>query len=275
MIPGKIHSASIVWPFLLRDVLNRGAPAAPRGMETLEVPQQTAVLDMRKPVIVVPERKLSTKFLGGEAHWILSGDNRVSTIAPYNPNISKFSDDGVHFFGAYGPRIIEQLDYVVNKLKEDRDTRQAFLTIWRPNPPKTKDVPCTVACGFMRRGNKLDCYVFMRSNDLWLGFPYDVFNFSMLAHLVCCRLNEGKTEDFVEPGVLYHTAASRHIYSEHYDAAREIGDKYDVLSTPMHVMQTITTKETPEELFTNESVLMRTLESIKEEGKNSLAIWWK
>lgn len=275
MIPGKVYSASIVWPSVMRNVLNHGSTSKPRGMETTELLQQTAVIDMRKPVVVIPERKLSTKFLCGEAHWILSGDDRVSTIAPYNQNISNFSDDGITFYGAYGPRVVEQLDYVVSKLKEDPDTRQAFMTIWRPNPPKTKDVPCTVACGFMRRGNKLDCFVYMRSNDLWLGFPYDVFNFSMLAHLVCCMLNDGSRGVIIEPGVLHHTAASRHIYKEHYDAARAISEKYSLITTPLSVMESITTKETPEELYTSKDALMQTLSLIKDGGKNSSAIWWK
>lgn len=273
MIPSKVYAANLIWPYLIRDVFNRGADVAPRGQATKEVTQQTALIDMRKPVVTIPERKLSTKFLAGEAYWILSGDDRVETIAPYNKNIVNFSDDGVTFYGAYGPRIKEQLDYVVDKLKSDAATRQAFLTIWRPNPPETKDVPCTVACGFMRRGNKLDCYVYMRSNDLWLGFPYDIFNFSMLAHLVCCRLNKDGAN--VEPGTLYHTAASRHLYEQHYDAAREIGHKYDVLSTPMVVLKDITIDVTPEYLFNDEEQLMNTLDDIRTKGRDSAKIWWK
>lgn len=269
------HSVSLAWPIVLGHTLYEGRRTSPRGMLTKEIPQDTISIDMRYPVLVIPERKLSTKFMAGEAHWILSGDNRVSTIAPYNPNISKFSDDGVVFYGAYGPRIKEQLDYVVNKLKEDRDTRQAFLTIWRPNPPKTKDVPCTIACGFMLRGDKLDCFVYMRSNDLWLGFPYDVFNFSMLAHLVCCRLNEGRTDGFIEPGVLHHTAASRHIYAEHFERAEEIVSKYSVLKASLATLAELSTHETPSALYKDENELMETLAKIKDEGKSSPLCWWK
>lgn len=273
MIPGKVQPANLVWSTLIRDVFNRGAMVAPRGQATKEVRQQTAVLNMRKPVITIPERKLSTKFLAGEAYWILSGDDRVETIAPYNKNITHFSDDGVTFYGAYGPRIMEQLDYVVDKLKSDSSTRQAFLTIWKPNPPETKDVPCTITCGFMIRDGKLDCYVYMRSNDLWLGFPYDVFNFSMLAHLVCCRLNKDNYK--VKPGVLYHTAASRHLYEQHFDTAYYIGNKYDVLSTPMDELKSISTNVTPEFLFTDEEKLMETLDDIRNNGHDSVMIWWK
>src|SRR3546814_5271713 len=70
--------------------------------------------------------------------------HRGSEIAPWNRHISQFSDDGVVFAGAYGPRINLQLDYVLNKLREDPDTRQAGLTIWRPNPQPSKDIPCKI-----------------------------------------------------------------------------------------------------------------------------------
>ena len=146
-----IHNANFEWLSELSWAFNKGNDVTPRGQLTKEVLQQTSIVSMRRPVITLPERKLSTKFLGGEAYWILSGDNRVETIAPYNKNIVNYSDDGVTFFGAYGPRILSQLDYVIDKLKSVADTRQAVLTIWRENPPETKVVPCTVSVQFLIR----------------------------------------------------------------------------------------------------------------------------
>ena len=143
---------SHVWLDLLQDVLENGNYVAPRGKMTREIPQRTIVVNMRKPVLRVPDRKLSFKFMVAEAFWILSGDDRVETIAPYNANIANFSDDGERFFGAYGPKIITQLPHVVGKLRVDKDSRQAGLTIWRENPPQTKDVPCTVAIFFNKIG---------------------------------------------------------------------------------------------------------------------------
>ena len=207
---------SHVWLDLLQDVLENGNYVAPRGKMTREIPQRTIVVNMRKPVLRVPDRKLSFKFMVAEAFWILSGDDRVETIAPYNANIANFSDDGERFFGAYGPKIITQLPHVVGKLRVDKDSRQAGLTIWRENPPQTKDVPCTVAIFFNIRQGKLNTHVFMRSSDVWLGVPYDVFNFSMLSHLVCGLLNEPQSAvDAVSPGNLFLTAASSQIGRAH------------------------------------------------------------
>lgn len=272
-----IHSANLEWLSELSWAFNKGNDATPRGQLTKEVLQQTAIVNMRRPVITLPERKLSTKFLGGEAYWILSGDNRVETIAPYNKNIVNYSDDGKTFFGAYGPRILSQLDYVIDKLISDADTRQAVLTIWRENPPETKDVPCTVAVHFMIRDNKLNCHVYMRSNDLWLGFPYDVFNFSMLSHLVCCKLNAFVVENggvIIKPGMLYHTASSRHIYEQHFEQVEQLIKQYNLADMSMEELKALETAETPENMYLSGVYLAHVLDSLRKDGKSSEHKWW-
>lgn len=272
-----IHNANFEWLSELSWAFNKGNDVTPRGQLTKEVLQQTSIVNMRRPVITLPERKLSTKFLGGEAYWILSGDNRVETIAPYNKNIVNYSDDGKTFFGAYGPRILSQLDYVIDKLNSDADTRQAVLTIWRENPPETKDVPCTVAVHFMIRDHKLNCHVYMRSNDLWLGFPYDVFNFSMLSHLVCCKLNAFVLENggtIIEPGMLYHTASSRHIYEQHFEQVEQLIKRYNLADMSMEELKSLETAETPENMYLSGVYLAHVLDSLRKDGKSSEFKWW-
>ena len=242
---------SNIWLDTLQNILMDGDFVSPRGKPTVEIPQHTMIIDMRKPVLVVPTRNLSYRFMAAEAYWILSGDDRVETIAPYNSRISEFSDDGERFFGAYGPKIKAQLPYIIDKLRVDEDSRQAGLTLWRECPPNTKDVPCTIAIFFNIRGNLLNSHVFMRSSDVWLGIPYDVFNFSMLGHLVCGLINEYRlSSNALEPGKLFLTAASSHLYETNWaDAelclshAREVSDQpgTDILlwNDPAHLMDTL------------------------------------
>lgn len=223
-----LPTATRAWLWQLDDIFKRGRPIAPRGKKTIEILHSTFRCSMENPVLYSPKRSLSFKFLAGEAMWILAGDDTVAGIAPYNQHISQFSDDQVSFFGAYGPRINAQLDYVLNKLLDDRETRQAVLTTWRPNPPKTKDVPCTIALGFSIRDDRLSCHAFMRSSDVWLGLPYDVFNFSMVAAKLACFYNMSHSTDPVALGDLYLTMASSHLYEENYERARAcIDDELD------------------------------------------------
>lgn len=287
-----MNSFSEAWLRLLHEVRWTGRDVAPRGKPTKELPMHTVCVDMRRPVLLVPERKLSYQFMAAEAYWMLMGDDTVAGIAPWNKNISQFSDDGVRFFGAYGPKILDQLDYVVHKLCEDHDSRQAGLTIWRERPPKTKDVPCTVAMFFSIRASRLEMNVFMRSNDVWLGTPYDVFNFSMVAHLVCCRLNQVNwlPGSDVSPGDLRLTAASSHLYDVHWEAAaalapgptssqfvggvRELGDLGETLR-PLQLRQWLAEPETPEELWLDTVHLRRTLKNLRDSKPGDALRWWE
>lgn len=280
-----MKSFNETWTQLLLDVVSKGRETSPRGKLTRELPQHTIEVDIRKPVLTVPERKLNYKFMAAEAFWMLSGDDSVDGVAPWNKNIAQFSDDGERFFGAYGPKIRGQLAYVVNKLLEDPDSRQAVLTIWRENPPQTKDVPCTVAMTFNIRADPralsfrvLNAHVFMRSNDIWLGTPYDVFNFSMVAHLVTGVLNfAGCTKAGwlpVEPGSLYLTAASSHLYAMNFEQVSAI---LNSTSFPIHQAPT------PAKLFLctfkpltePERVLLDSLKELRESSPGDPLRWWE
>lgn len=195
-------------------VLSYGSVVSPRGMPVKELLCQTTVTPLSHPVLTVAGRKLNYDFMLEEARWILSGSNLLAPLTKYVKRMAQFSDDGETLAGAYGPRVVSQLDYVVEKLREDRDTRQAVMTLWTPNPQPSKDIPCTVAIDFKIREDCLHVQVFMRSSDVWLGLPYDIFSFSMIGCAVCERL--GLQLDL---GRLYVTAASSHLYERDWEHA--------------------------------------------------------
>lgn len=256
---------SEVWLDALDRTMHKGVLVAPRGKLTKEIPQSTIEVDMRRPVLRVPKRELNYRFMAAEAYWILTGDDQVATIVPYNSRIAEFSDDGERFFGAYGPKIVTQLPYVVRKLNEDPMSRQAGLTIWRENPPTTKDVPCTVAIFTSLRNEMLNLHVFMRSSDLWLGIPYDVFNFSMLGHYICCLLNATRlSANFVTPGLLYLTAASSHLYEDNWDKAMVcLTDGYPLSQNP-----------SPKFLYSDEHSCLEWLKDLRETKPGNVLRWW-
>lgn len=218
--------ATASWVRDLRWVADYGTESSPRGQKTREILSFQSMVDMTRPVVVSGARKLGYKFMAAEAAWIMSGDDRVETIAPYSREISKFSDDGVKFFGAYGPKLLDQVDRVVGVLIEDPDSRQAVVNIWRENPPKTKDVPCTVSVQWLIRSGKLYCVDFMRSSDLWLGHPYDVFNFSMVSLGILSSLRFAGMRD-LGLGHLTMVAGSKHLYDRDFDKVRAVLDEFD------------------------------------------------
>jgi thymidylate synthase len=212
--------ATKVWLENIAKVFRHGISVSPRGNGTRELIGFSSTIDMSFPVVTVLRRKLSRKFLAGEAWWILSGRNDVESIAKYNKRIAEYSDDGRTFFGAYGPRIASQLDYVIQTLARDPFSRQAVITIWRECPPPTKDVPCTISAQFLIRNGTLHVVDTMRSSDLWLGWPYDVFNFTMLAAYVALRLRCEHDMHLIL-GSLTLNAGSQHIYDKDLPSALE------------------------------------------------------
>ena len=160
----------------------------------------------------------SYSFMFGEAAWMLSGRNDVASVAKYVDGVKRFSDDGITFFGAYGPKIITQTSYVVNTLVKDKDSRQAVMNIWRENPRSSKDIPCTLSLQFFLReaSNELWLHTIatMRSNDAWLGTPYDTFNFSAISFYIICWLNFRGLK--CKLGELNIQAGSRHLYENDF-----------------------------------------------------------
>ena len=221
------NSINNEWIYLISSIIEEGEDYAPRGQQTREILAKTTKVDMAKPVLTLKARKMGYRFLAAEAKWILSGDNRVASIQKYSKMISSFSDDGIFFNGAYGPMIVQQLPYILDCLEKDVDTRQAILTIWKPSPPSSKDIPCTISVQFLVRDGKLHCIDTMRSSDAWLGWVYDVFNFSMLSGYILLLLRQrallrGEDPELLELGDLHLTAGSQHLYERNMAAAVEI-----------------------------------------------------
>lgn len=216
----RLHDA---WIAQLERLLRHGHHVVPRGQETLEERAvQLVVDDWSECVLLSPTRKLNYRFMVAEFIWMALGRRDVAGVARYNSQIAQFSDDGRTFAGAYGPRVDRQWGYVVNTLRQDPASRQAIISIWEPNPGRSRDIPCTLSLQFLIRDRRLEVIATMRSSDIWLGVPYDVFNFSMLANALAGELND------LEPGPLILNLGSSHLYLRNVAAAQEVLARRDV-----------------------------------------------
>jgi thymidylate synthase len=219
--------ADAAWKRSLQEVFQLGESHSPRGLKTLEMLNHSiGPIDITRSIITSPSRGLNYHFLFGEAWWILSGSNRLEDITPFCKGMGRWSDDGVFMRGAYGPRVVDQLGYVVDTLLRDPYSRQAVMTIWRERPAESKDMPCTISLQFFIRNRGLHCVAYMRSSDLWLGVPYDIFNFSMITLAVMLLYYSRKKSNQAAIDAIGSTlsvvAGSRHLYEENWEKASAI-----------------------------------------------------
>ena len=213
------------WVEAVNQVLIDGLESAPRGSKIKEILGTQMIFDMNKPILTLASRQMNYRFAFGEAWWILSGSNDVDGprgISQFMKSYSRFSDDGVTMGGAYGPKFVDQLSWVVNQLVNDQDTRQAVINIWREKPGNSKDIPCTLSQQYFIREGMLHVVATMRSNDLIWGTCYDTFTFTMMAKMVQTML-AGRGID-VELGFMILNAGSLHIYEDYWAKAQEMID---------------------------------------------------
>lgn len=142
--------------------------------------------------------------------WYLEGNPNAENIASFAPIWKKMMDSQGNVRSNYGWqwRRNNQLDKVVDKLKENNNTRQAAISIYDGKEIDTysKDTPCTYAVQFTILDNKLNMTVLMRSNDLWYGFCNDQYCFSKLQELVAKRVG-------LKVGTYFHFAHNLHLYN--------------------------------------------------------------
>lgn len=170
----------------------------------------TIIEDPTRGIVQSEIRKMPMRYAVGELMWYFSGNRDLSAIQNYTKAWDRMSDDGKTVNSNYGWCIqhkygFDQWEYVKDMLTKDPNSRQAVLHIKTADNTPSKDVNCTVCLQFLLRDGKLNATVYMRSNDIWMGFPYDVFSFTAMQCRMAMELGVGI-------GTYTHIAGSLHLY---------------------------------------------------------------
>ena len=113
---------------------------------------------------------------------------------------------------------VDQLAYIINALKDpaQRNSRRLVMSAWNPcQNDKMALPPCHILCQFkVDHNNFLHCSLYMRSNDIMLGCPFNIASYAFLTHLIAhhCDLKAGELMYFV---------GDAHIYENHIEGAKE------------------------------------------------------
>ena len=165
--------------------------------------------------IINRERNWKYDYAEAEWRWYISEDRNISKLGDIYGKVpeiwkrmaNEFGEVNSNYGWQWGRN--DQIDYVVNLLENNKDTRQAAISIYdcKEHSTYTNDTPCTYAVQFTILHGRLDMCVVMRSNDLWYGFCNDQYCFSKLQEMISIELN-------IEPGTYYHFAHNMHLYND-------------------------------------------------------------
>lgn len=209
---------------LVQRVRDSGWPVEVRGQATRELTAVTLIFpDPTSPLLPIGVgRKVNPRLAALEALQLISGSYHHELVVAAAPTFQDVLVDlDTPEYGAYGPRTDEQLANCVAILRDDPLTRQAVVTIWNEKDlTHVGDRPCTIFLQFLVRPGpgtimSLELHVHMRSQDVWLGTPYDVFMFTQLQHTVARDLG-------LPVGQYVHHATSLHIYERDVDATHSL-----------------------------------------------------
>lgn len=189
----------------------------PRGRATVEMPgpQHFRVVDPLRIEISAVGRDLR-HVIGVVEGLSLVGQTSIpevilDKVAAFRP----FMRNSV-FWGAYGPRAAGDVGQAVDLLRRDQASRQAVITLFDSDRDLGRveqvDLPCTVALQYMVRRGELEAWTVMRSNDVWLGLPYDLMQFGMLQGAIAQALG-------IPVGTQSHSAGSLHLYKRDFPKA--------------------------------------------------------
>lgn len=230
-----------------------GRERSPRGKPTWELPNVSLVFpgehDPDKLLPVGVNRRVNLAIAAVEALQLCAGLALPDLTVAVSENFKPYREPGGRFWGAYGDRVnvnygqtiqhdepqeersaadaplhwaqelVHQAELTRRKLEVDEDTRQAVITLWNPkldNDPGKFDYPCTISLVFtLVDRDQLELTTFMRSNDAWLGLPYDVFQFTQLQRTVANLLG-------VFPSTYTHHAVSLHLYQSDVNHVRRL-----------------------------------------------------
>ena len=140
-----------------------------------------------------------------------------ATLKASSDNLSHPSGGTTYFDAKVLVEKYDQLKTIVETIKKDPASRRMVLTAFNVGAMNNMALPpCHMFAQFHvnARTDKLSCQVYIRSNDLFLGLPFNIASYAILTQMIAQVTGKGL-------GELIITIGDAHIYKNHFDQVRE------------------------------------------------------
>ncbi|MBO6893508.1 MAG: thymidylate synthase [Roseibium sp.] len=212
---------------LLQKILDEGVDRGDRtGTGTRSIFGHQMRFDLSEGFPVVTTKKLHLRSIIHELLWFLAGDTNIAYL---KENGVKIWDDWADENGELGPvygyqwrswpapdgRSIDQIANLLTMIRTNPESRRLIVSAW--NPALVDEMalpPCHSLFQFYVADGKLSCQLYQRSADVFLGVPFNIASYALLTMMVAQVTG-------LKPGDFVHTFGDAHLYSNHFDQARE------------------------------------------------------
>jgi thymidylate synthase len=212
---------------LLRHVLEHGTDKSDRtGTGTKSVFGWQMRYDLSRGFPMVTTKKLHVRSIVHELLWFLRGETNVAYLRDNKVSIwDEWADERGELGPVYGKqwrswecpdgRTVDQISWVIDEIRRNPDSRRLVVSAWNvADLPRMALQPCHTMFQFYVAGGKLSCQLYQRSGDIFLGVPFNIASYALLTHMVAQVTGYA-------PGDFVHTLGDAHLYSNHFDQARE------------------------------------------------------
>lgn len=212
---------------LLQHVLDHGSDRSDRtGTGTRGVFGYQMRFDLGQGFPVLTTKKLHLKSIIHELLWFLAGDTNVKYLNDNGVSIwDEWADENGELGPVYGKQWrswpakngseIDQISNLLIQLRKNPHSRRHIISAW--NPAEVDEMalpPCHTMFQFYVGDGRLSCQLYQRSADIFLGVPFNIASYALLTMMVAQVTG-------YQPGDFVHTLGDAHLYSNHFEQARE------------------------------------------------------
>ena len=217
---------------LLDHVMTNGTDRGDRtGTGTRAVFGYQMRFDLAAGFPLLTTKKLHLRSIVHELLWFLQGSGNISYLRENGVRIwDEWADENGDLGPVYGVQwrswpardgtTVDQIEQVVRLIRETPESRRLVVTAWNPaDIDRMALPPCHCLFQFHVTpqpdgAGRLSCQLYQRSGDIFLGVPFNIASYALLTMMIAqvCGLR---------PGEFIHTLGDAHIYSNHFEQARE------------------------------------------------------
>ena len=216
---------------ILNRILTEGTQKGDRtGTGTISIFGTQSRYNLQDGFPLLTTKNLHLKSIIYELLWFLQGDTNVKYLQEHGVRIwNEWADENGELGPVYGHQwrswpdyaggTIDQIQYVVDQLKNNPDSRRMIVSAWNvAEVNKMALPPCHTIFQFYTAPlpdgrRRLSLQLYQRSADTFLGVPFNIASYALLLQMMA------QVCDMV-PGDFIHTTGDTHLYLNHIEQAK-------------------------------------------------------